>query len=68
VYDLALPPTTAAGSYDVLLILYRAADGSEVGRAQLSVAGISRTGTIGPKPKETGHGGQARRETGPGGE
>ena len=35
VYDLALPDNMPAGSYGVLLILYRAADGSEVGRVEL---------------------------------
>jgi hypothetical protein len=35
VYDLRVPPTVAAGTYDVLLILYRAEDGSEIGRARL---------------------------------
>ena len=34
-YDLALPANTPDGSYRVLLILYRAADGSEVGRVDL---------------------------------
>lgn len=33
-YDLALPAGAAAGAYRVLLILYRAADGSEVGRVE----------------------------------
>ena len=31
-YDLALPPNAPAGPYTVLLILYRASDGGEVGR------------------------------------
>ncbi|MGQ9490534.1 MAG: protein O-mannosyl-transferase family [Anaerolineae bacterium] len=35
VYDLAVPPAAPPGPYGVLLILYRAADGSEVGRAEL---------------------------------
>lgn len=35
VYDLALPAQTPPGNYNVLLILYRAADGKEVGRAEL---------------------------------
>ncbi len=35
VYDLAIPPATPGGPHDVLLILYRATDGSEVGRAEL---------------------------------
>jgi hypothetical protein len=34
-YDLALPPNAPAGPYTVLFILYRAADGGEVGRVQL---------------------------------
>ena len=33
VYDLALPPTATEGAYGILLILYRAADGSEWGDA-----------------------------------
>ncbi|MCX7707719.1 MAG: hypothetical protein N2204_06905, partial [Anaerolineae bacterium] len=35
VYDLAIPPGAPPGPYGVLVILYRAADGSEVGRAEL---------------------------------
>jgi hypothetical protein len=35
VYDLALPPLTPAGIYGVRLVLYRAADGSEVGHLEL---------------------------------
>ena len=35
VYDLRLPSRASPGSYTLLLILYRAADGSEVGRVQL---------------------------------
>ncbi len=35
VYDLRLPSGASPGSYAVLLILYRAADGNEVGRVQL---------------------------------
>lgn len=35
VYDLPLPPGAPAGPYGVLLILYRAADASEVGRIEL---------------------------------
>ncbi len=35
VYDLRLPPGASPGLYAVLLILYRVADGSEVGRVQL---------------------------------
>jgi hypothetical protein len=38
VYDLALPPSTPEGTYGVRLILYRAADGSEIG--QLAIPGI----------------------------
>jgi hypothetical protein len=34
-YDLTVPAHAAAGAYRVLLILYRAADGSEVGRVEL---------------------------------
>jgi hypothetical protein len=35
VYDLAVPVATPPGLYRPLLILYRASDGSEVGRAEL---------------------------------
>ncbi|MCS7220150.1 MAG: DUF2723 domain-containing protein [Anaerolineae bacterium] len=35
VYDLQVPPSVAGGTYEVLLILYRAVDGSEIGRAGL---------------------------------
>ena len=35
VYDLPLPSGTPGGDFSPLLILYRAADGSEVGRVQL---------------------------------
>lgn len=35
VYDLRIPPFIAGGTYEVLLILYRATDGSEIGRASL---------------------------------
>jgi hypothetical protein len=35
VYDLALPPNAPSGSYGLLVILYRAASGAEVGRVQL---------------------------------
>ncbi len=34
-YDLALPAGTPAGDYHLLLILYREADGKEIGRAEL---------------------------------
>ncbi len=37
VYDLAVPPATSVETTRALVILYRAADGSEVGRAELSV-------------------------------
>ncbi len=43
VYDLAVPPTTPDGSYRrLMLILYRAIDGSEVGRTELSL-GVDAT-------------------------
>ncbi len=35
VYDLRVPSSVARGTYEVLLILYRAADGGEIGRASL---------------------------------
>lgn len=38
-YDLSLPSDAPPGPYRVLLILYRAADGSEVGRAEFPVGG-----------------------------
>jgi len=34
-YDLPVPADAPAGPYTILLILYRAADGSEVGRATM---------------------------------
>ncbi len=34
-YDLRLPPTAPPGQYSGLVILYRAADGAEVGRTTL---------------------------------
>jgi hypothetical protein len=34
-YDLRLPGSAAAGPYSALVILYRAADGAEVGRTIL---------------------------------
>ncbi|MCD6289412.1 MAG: DUF2723 domain-containing protein [Anaerolineae bacterium] len=37
VYDLRVPPSVPAGEYEVLLILYRAANGREIGRANLGV-------------------------------
>ncbi len=42
VYDLAMPPAAPDGPYDVLLILYRAADGGEVGRADLPSVLVQR--------------------------
>jgi hypothetical protein len=41
-YDLALPSDAPAGSYTVLLILYRATDGGEVGRVQLPPVDVQR--------------------------
>ncbi|HEY63886.1 MAG TPA: DUF2723 domain-containing protein [Caldilineae bacterium] len=35
VYDIRVPPSVPAGTYEVLVILYRASDGSELGRASL---------------------------------
>ncbi|NOZ27334.1 MAG: DUF2723 domain-containing protein [Chloroflexi bacterium] len=35
VYDIRVPPSVPAGRYEVLVILYRAADGTEIGRATL---------------------------------
>ncbi len=40
VYDLAVPPLAPPDPYRVLLILYRAADGSEVGRAELPAVSL----------------------------
>ena len=42
VYDLPLPAGTPGGDFSPLLILYRAADGSEVGRVQLPPVAVSR--------------------------
>lgn len=42
VYDLALPPKAPPGPYGVLLILYRAADAGEVGRAELPPVIVER--------------------------
>lgn len=42
IYDLAIPPVAPDGSYGVLLILYRAIDGSEVGRAELPAVHVQR--------------------------
>ena len=41
-YDLALPPNAPAGLYTILLILYRASDGGEVGRVQLPPVDVRR--------------------------
>jgi hypothetical protein len=41
-YDLALPSDAPAGPYIVLLILYRATDGGEVGRVQLPPVDVRR--------------------------
>jgi hypothetical protein len=41
VYDLPLPAGAPGGDFSPLLILYRAADGSEVGRVQLPSVTIS---------------------------
>jgi hypothetical protein len=43
VYDLALPQQVPGGSYGVLVILYRAADGQEVGRLELPPLTVKRT-------------------------
>jgi len=40
VYDLTQPAGAAGGPYGVLLILYRVADGGEVGRAELSAVTV----------------------------
>ena len=42
VYDLPLPAGTPGGDFSPLLILYRAADGSEVGRVQLPPVTVPR--------------------------
>lgn len=42
VYDLAMPPAAPDGPYGVLLILYRAADGSEIGRTDLPSVLVQR--------------------------
>jgi hypothetical protein len=42
VYDLPLPPGTPDGPYRILLVLYRAADASEVGRVELPPVVIQR--------------------------
>ena len=42
VYDLPVPASAPPGSYGLLVILYRASDGSELGRIQLNPAGIQR--------------------------
>lgn len=40
-YDLPLPKDASPGPYGLLVILYRAADGSEVGRAELGEVTVS---------------------------
>jgi hypothetical protein len=42
VYDLPVPATAPPGPYGLLVILYRASDGSELGRIQLNPVGIQR--------------------------
>jgi len=42
VYDLPLPPAAPEGTYGILVILYRAADGSEVGRTNLPPVLVQR--------------------------
>jgi 4-amino-4-deoxy-L-arabinose transferase-like glycosyltransferase len=42
VYDLSLPSNTPGGDFSPLLVLYRAADGSEVGRVQLPPVAVPR--------------------------
>jgi 4-amino-4-deoxy-L-arabinose transferase-like glycosyltransferase len=42
VYDLSLPSNTPGGDFSPLLVLYRAADGSEVGRVQLPPVTVPR--------------------------
>jgi hypothetical protein len=42
VYDLPVPASAPAGPYDLLVILYRASDGSEVGRVQLPQVTVGR--------------------------
>ena len=42
VYDLSLPSDTPGGDFNPLLILYRAVDGSEVGRVQLPPVTVPR--------------------------
>jgi hypothetical protein len=39
-YDLPIPPDRRSGPYHLLIILYRADDGSEVGRAELGAIGL----------------------------
>ena len=43
VYDLPLPPGTPGGDFTPLLILYRAADRSEIGRVQLPLVTVPRS-------------------------
>ncbi|GAB4513757.1 MAG: hypothetical protein Kow0047_25450 [Anaerolineae bacterium] len=40
VHDLRIPPSIASGSYEVIIILYRAVDGRELGRASLGMVAI----------------------------
>ena len=42
VYDLPLPAAAPSGKFSPLLILYRAADGSEVGRVELPSVTVPR--------------------------
>jgi hypothetical protein len=42
VYDLPLPAAAPSGEFSPFLILYRAADGSEVGRVQLPTVAVPR--------------------------
>jgi hypothetical protein len=41
VYDLLLPADAPAGTYHPLIILYRGADGSEIGRVELPDLSVS---------------------------
>jgi hypothetical protein len=40
VYDLPVPASAPSGSYGLVVILYRAADGTEVGRMELSPVSV----------------------------
>jgi hypothetical protein len=42
VYDLPVPANAPPGSYSLLLIVYRASDGSELGRIELNPVSIQR--------------------------